>query len=222
MEQALFPLTIGNMRSPDDRIVLQAIEFWSTVCEEESYLIEEAEEAMEYGEQPERDCQYFARAALSQVIPLLLWLLTRQDEDADEDEWNPSMAAATCLSLFAQTVRDEIVPPVVPFVESNIRNQDWHNREAAVMAFGSILDGPSSEVLQPLVSQALAVLIEMTQDPSVLVKDTAAWTLGRICDMHVVCINIELHLQNLIGALLKGMEDSPRVAANCAWVINLF
>ena len=46
------------------------------------------------------------------------------------------MAAGTCLALLAQTVGDEIVPPVVPFVEQNIRNTDWRFREASVMAFG--------------------------------------------------------------------------------------
>ncbi len=46
------------------------------------------------------------------------------------------MAAGTCLALFAQCVENDIVAPIVPFVEQNIRNADWHFREAAVMAFG--------------------------------------------------------------------------------------
>jgi importin subunit beta-1 len=41
------------------------------------------------------------------------------------------------MSLFAQCVEDDIVALIVPFVEQNIRNPDWHFREAAVMAFGS-------------------------------------------------------------------------------------
>jgi hypothetical protein len=49
------------------------------------------------------------------------------------------MAAGTCLSLFAQCVEDDIVAPVVPFVEANINNPDWKFREGAVMAFGNLL-----------------------------------------------------------------------------------
>ena len=86
------------------------------------------------------------------------------------------------------------------------------------MYIGSILDGPESRILQPLVSQALPVIIEMMQDSSGLVKDTAAWTLGRISEYHPDCIKTDLYLQNLISALLRGLEDIPRVAANCAWV----
>lgn len=219
MQQALFALTIEGMRHEDENIALQAIEFWSTVCDEEIVLEEEAMEAAEYGEQPSALSQHFAKAALSEIVPTLLWLLTQQEEDADEDDWNKSMAAGTCLSLLAQCVHDDIVAPVVPFIEQNVRNGDWRMREASVMAFGSILEGPTSAILQSLVSQALPVIIEMTQDPVVQVKDTVAWTLGRISDLHPSCIHPELHLPNLVTALLRGLEDSPRVASNCAWAL---
>ena len=128
---------------------------------------------------------------------MLLSLLTRQDEDADEDEWNVSMAAATCLSLLAQTVADAIVPAVIPFIESNIKSADWHQREAAVMTFGSILDGPDPDVLTPLVTQALPILLVMTtRDSNMMVKDTVAWTLGRICDLNVSSLKPDEHLHS--------------------------
>ena len=57
---------------------------------------------------------------------MLLQLLTRQDEDAEEGEWNVSMAAGTCLAFLAQAVHDTIVPPVIPFIEANIKQDNWH------------------------------------------------------------------------------------------------
>jgi len=71
------------------------------------------------------------------------------------------MAAATCLSLLAQCVQDSIVSPIIPFVEGNIRNADWKYREAAVMAFGSILEGPSPTLLEQLVAQVRVLLMEI-------------------------------------------------------------
>ncbi|KAJ1939038.1 karyopherin Kap95, partial [Linderina macrospora] len=191
MEKALFGLTVIGMKSDVEKISLQAIEFWSTVCDEEIELSLEEAEMQELGQQFDRTNFQFANTALQQVLPTLLFLLTKQDEDADEDEWNVAMAAATCLSLIAQTVENNIVPPVIPFIEQNIRNQDWHFREAAVMSFGSILDGPEASVLMPLVSQALPVLIEMVKDPQLQVKDSAAWTLGRVCELLIECIQID-------------------------------
>lgn len=152
-------------------------------------------------------------------MPVLLSLLSRQDEDADEDEWNVSMAAATCLSLLAQTVADAIVPAVIPFIEAHIKSQDWHLREAAIMTFGSILDGPDPAVLTPLVTQALPILIEMMRDENVLVKDTNAWTLGRICDLLIIAIKPDVHLHSLITALVAGLEDKPRIVVNCCWAL---
>ncbi|KAL5520367.1 hypothetical protein ACEPAG_9591 [Sanghuangporus baumii] len=219
MERALFGLTVLGMKHPEESIALQAVEFWSTVCEEEIELAIEAAEAAEYGEPPETESKNFAKIALPEIVPVLLTLLTHQDEDADEDEWNVSMAAGTCLSLLAQTVADSIVPSVIPFIEANIKAQDWHQREAAVMTFGSILDGPDPAVLAPLVIQALPILIEMTRDENVLVRDTVAWTLGRICDLNVTALKPDEHLQPLISALVTALNDKPRIVANCCWAL---
>ncbi|KII83643.1 hypothetical protein PLICRDRAFT_180247 [Plicaturopsis crispa FD-325 SS-3] len=219
MEQALFGLTVMGMKNPDERVALQAVEFWSTVCEEEIELAIEAQEAAEYGEIPEHECKYFSKIALPEIIPVLLLLLTRQEEDADDDEWNVSMAAGICLSFLAQAVQDHIVPAVIPFIEAHIKSQDWHQREAAVMTFGSILDGPDPAQLTQLVNQALPLLIDMMSDSNVHVKDTTAWTLGRICDLLIQTIKPDVHLHPLISALVNGLQDSPRIVANCCWAL---
>ncbi|KAH8109142.1 armadillo-type protein [Phellopilus nigrolimitatus] len=185
MERALFELTVLGMKHPEESISLQAVEFWST--------------AAEYGEAPETESKNFAKIALPEIIPVLLGLLTRQDEDADEDEWNVSMVAATCLALLAQTVPEAIVPA------------------AAVKTFGSIPDGPDPTVLTPLVTQALPILVDMTRDENLHVKDTVAWTLGRICDLLVVTLKPDEHLHPLISALVNALEDKPRIDANCCW-----
>lgn len=178
------------------------------------------DQAHEYGEVPETESKFFAKIALPEILPVLLQLLTRQEEDADEDEWNVSMAAATCLGLLAQAVSDNIVAAVVPFIEANIRSQDWHFREAAVMAFGSILEGPDPGVLTPMVHQALPILIDMMTDSNIHVKDTVAWVLGKICDCLIGSIKIDVHLHPLVSALVSGLRDNPRIAANCCWALN--
>ncbi|KAJ3711841.1 armadillo-type protein [Lentinula guzmanii] len=219
MEQALFGLTVVGMKHPDERVALQAVEFWSTVCEEEVELALELQEALEYGEVPERESKNFAKIALPEIVPVLLMLLTKQEEDADEDEWNVSMAAGTCLTLLAGAVADAIVPAVIPFIEAHIKSEDWHHREAAVMTFGSILEGPDPIVLTPLAEQALPLLINMMADTNVHVKDTTAWTLGRICDILITVVKPDVHLHPLISALVGGLQDSPRIVVNCCWAL---
>ncbi|GAA5845418.1 hypothetical protein JCM11251_005067 [Rhodosporidiobolus azoricus] len=219
MERALFGLTVLGMKHADENVALQAVEFWSTVCDEEIELALEAEEAAEYSEAPERESAHFARVALPEILPVLLLLLTKQDEDATDDEWNVSMAAGTCLALLAQCVGDGIVSPIIPFVEGNIKSADWRYREAAVMAFGSILDGPEEKILAPLVEQALPTLIEMMADPSAHVRDTTAWTLGRVSDVLVKSIKLDVHLPPMVSAVVGGLDQSPRIVSNCCWTI---
>lgn len=57
----------------------------------------------------------------------------------------------------------------------------------------------------------------MINDPSEAVKDTTAWTLGRICEMLVEFITTA-DLPFVVQALIQGLGDTPRVASNCAWV----
>lgn len=220
MEQALFGLTVMGMKHSDERVALQAVEFWTTVCEEETELAVEAQEAAEYGDVPETESQFFAKVALPEIVPVLLHLLTKQDEDAEEDEWNVSMAAATCLQHLATAVQDSLVPAVIPFIEAHIKSSDWHFREAAVITFGSILEGPDPSVLTPLVNQALPLLVDMMSDSHESVKDTTAWTLSRICDVLVQTIRPDIHLHPMASKLVEGLRDSPRIAFHCCWALN--
>ncbi|KAI0277890.1 karyopherin Kap95 [Russula aff. rugulosa BPL654] len=220
MERALFGLTVMGMKSEEEAVALQAIEFWTSVAEEETNLESDYLDAQEGLLDGDVDPpKYFAKIALPEVVPVLLQLLTRQDEDAEEGEWNVSMAAGTCLSFLAQAVHDPIVPAVIPFIEANIKQENWHEREAAVMAFGSILVGPDPTVLAPLVNQALPILINMMSDPQSQVKDTTAWTLGRICESLITSIKPDVHLHALVSALVAGLQDSAHIIANCCWAL---
>lgn len=76
-----------------------------------------------------------------------------QDENDDDDDWNPCKAAGVCLMLLATCCEDDVVPHVLPFIKEHIKNPDWRYRDASIMAFGSILEGPELNQLKPLVVQ---------------------------------------------------------------------
>lgn len=87
------------------------------------------------------------------------------------------------MMLLATCCEDDIVPHVLPFVRDNIKHPDWRHRDAALMSFGSILEGPDPSQIKPMVEQAMPMLIELMKDNSVVVKDTAAWTIGQSCNV---------------------------------------
>jgi importin subunit beta-1 len=161
----------------------------------------------------------FARVATPEVVPVLLLLLTKQDEDAADDEYDLSRAAYQCLQLYSQAVGSLLIPHVLGFVEQNLRHEDWHHRDAAVSAFGAIMEGPDEKVLTPLVKQALPVLISMVNDKDAHVQDSAAYALGRICESVPEAIEPQAHLSPLIGSLFSGLSSNPKMAASCCWAL---
>lgn len=220
MQQALFPITLEAMKSDIDEVTLQGIEFWSNVSDEEVDLAIEDTEAAEAGRPPQRTSRHYAKGALQYLVPVLMTKLTKQEEFDDEDDWNPSKAAGVCLMLLATCCENAIVPYVLPFVKDNIKNSDWRYRDAALMAFGSILGGLDSGTLRPLVEQAMPTLIELMYDPSVVVRDTAAWTFGRICEIIPEAAINQTYLKPLLESLVNGLKAEPRVAANVCWAFT--
>ncbi|KAI8848989.1 armadillo-type protein [Chytridium lagenaria] len=206
MEQALIALTLSGMKLENDKIALQAIEFWSTVCEEESIRI-----------QDKTLCYNFSKIASKNLVDVLVFLMTKKDAHDDEDEWNVPMAAATCLSFLANAVQNDILGLIVPWIQKQLLATTGTTEKP--LSWRSILDGLSDDAIMMLVQMAFPSLIKiMQEDPNVLVKDTAAWALGRICEK-LDAKQLGAMLTPLIEVVLKGLNDQPRVATNCAWCI---
>ena len=222
--QTLFQLTFNTIRNDVETVALQAIEFWSTLAEEEMELMDLAAELVETGQPvpPESVCVGYVKAALEHLCPLLMETLTKQDEEVeiDDSSWNLSMSGATCLTLVANTVEDAIVPAVMPFVQQHIKSDNWRYREAATMAFSSILEGPGDEAIGQYVNQAIPVLLAALSDENDLVKDTTAWTIGRICDFHVRSIPEDTFPTLVNGLASKLLTETPRVSSQACFGIH--
>lgn len=218
MEKALYGLTVSGMHSPDDKVACMAVEFWSTVCEEEMDITIQKEEY------PTVMLEHFnfATVAIHDVVPNLLTLLTRQNEDPEDDDWSVAMAAAACLQLFAQCTGNYVLSPTLEYVSANIGKVDgeesWRNREAAVMAFGSILDGPDNSALVAMVGQALESILNLINDEFLQVKETVTWCIGKIADTVIDSLD-EQRLPQVMNCLAIGLQQHPKVWTNCCWAL---
>jgi importin subunit beta-1 len=122
--------------------------------------------------------------------------------------------------LFANCCEDDIVVHVIPFVQANIKNADWKFRDAAVMAFGCIMEGPEPKTMKPLAEDALPTLVSLMADENVVVRDTTAWALGRICEVVSEAPLNPLYLPSLLNALVAALQAEPRVASNACWALS--
>ncbi|KAG1660011.1 hypothetical protein FOA52_009831 [Chlamydomonas sp. UWO 241] len=219
----LYNITVKAMKEDQEEVALQAIEFWSTICDTEAELLDDPSS--------EEPCHNFMKAAIPHLTPVLLEQLIKQEEGQEQDEsgWSLSMAAGTCLGLCARVVGDDIVPLVLPFVQANISKnttpEDWRLREAATFAFGLVLDGPDPAAFTETVRQALAFLLQAMSDPHPYVKDTTAWTIGRVFEfMHSSDIEPPIVTQEtlppIIAVLTKSLTDSPHIVYRVCCAIS--
>lgn len=205
----IFQLTSVAIKTDDQLVGQKAIEFWSTVCDTESEFVD----ILKQGGEPEDPYLRIAEQAASQLVPLLLETLTKQEEDITDESWNISMAAATCLESLAAAIEDNIVDLVIPFIGGNINSPEWRVKEASIMAFSCIMDGPSGDKLTPIVASALPVILECFRDQSPHVRDTATWTVARICQFHTRALSVDL-IPTLMTGLVAALEDEHTQVAS--------
>ena len=68
------------------------------------------------------------------------------------------------------------------------------------------------------VSQNMETLINLMEDDMVQVRDSAAWTIGRVCEQVPTAVLNEQYLTKLLETMAKGLQGEPRVATNVCWV----
>ena len=128
---------------------------------------------------------HYVKAALRHLVPILLDNMTKAEDDGDEDSetsWNLAKASTVCLNLVAQTTKDDVLEHVMPFVNKHISSPDWRHRDAAILAFGNLLDGPHPPKVLQIVMDVLPYFLNVLKvDNNVAVKDSAGWAIGTIC-----------------------------------------
>jgi importin subunit beta-1 len=215
----IFNLTLNSIKTEKEDVAQQAVEFWSTLCDEEMTIMEEISEHTSFNMPPPRECKGYIKAAVKFLVPVLTEAMTKQEDDADPEDWNLAMAAGSCLNLCANTVEDEIVPHVMPFIQNNIHSNDWKFKEAALFAFGSIMEGPMTYI-RTVIPSTIPFMLTTLKDNSLEVRDTTAWTLSRICHMHHQCIGS--HMDSLVKALGESLNDDARVVKHvCFGILKL-
>lgn len=217
----MFTLTTTAIQQDREEVAMQALEFWCTICDVEMEKIEEIENQDDEQREPHVYLKITEQAA-PLLVPIVLELLTKQKQDYSdpESEQDIHSRAQITLQQFSNTIKEAILPHTLPFVTSNFSSSEWRRRDAAVFAFGTILEGPSPESLRAIVMQALPPLIPFLQDPINLVRDTSTWTIGRIFQYHRDSISPEL-IPTVVGALAQTLDDaSSSVCSQACFALN--
>jgi importin subunit beta-1 len=66
----------------------------------------------------------------------------------------------------------------------------------------------------------MPVLLKLMGDENVIVKDTTAWTIGRICEILPDVPLASRYLQHLLEVIVSNLFSEPRVASNICWALS--
>ncbi|XP_028113616.1 transportin-1-like isoform X7 [Camellia sinensis] len=218
-------------KDPDDEVSLEACEFWSAYCgtelppenlreflphlipillsnmvyadDDESLVVSE-----EDGSLPDRDQDLRPRFHSSRFHG------SENAEDEDDDVvniWNLRKCSAAALDILSNMFGDEILPTLMPIVQSRLSTTDdvaWKEREAAVLALGAIAEGCING-LYPHLSEIVAFLTPRLDDKFPLIRSISCWTVSRFSKFIIqeaaeeLAPRLEIILQHLMCAFGK-------------------
>ncbi|KAK0727405.1 armadillo-type protein [Lasiosphaeria miniovina] len=99
------------------------------------------------------------------------------DENPDE-KWTLRKCSAAALDVFANDFGGPVFTSILPYLQTNLKHQDWPPREAAVLALGAVAEG-CMDVVVPHLPELVPYLISLLEDPEPVVRQITCWTLGR-------------------------------------------
>lgn len=109
----------------------------------------------------------------SSLIAILLAGLQKINEDEedkflkdenDSQEWTVCLAATCALENMALVMKDEILSPVLHFIQPKLASNLWVDKYVGILAFGAILEGPSPATIISNISQAFESIIGFIAD----------------------------------------------------------
>lgn len=112
------------MNHGKDNEVIEAVELWSSICDEETSR-----------EESEQNNLQIIETVSKELVQVLFGAMTRASS-IDDDTLTPSSASATCLSLISTLIESKIIPIIIPLIETNIDHKDFHFRDASILALG--------------------------------------------------------------------------------------
>lgn len=193
-------------------VVLLAIEVWCSICDEEITRMEKRS--------LERASKGLIETAAPALLPVLLESLKKSDPESEGD-WTIPVAAACCISLLAEILKDIVIEPIMNFVVPNTASTDWKCKNGALLALAAILKGPNKKKMMELADQAIPMLINFLKDPKQEVRETTAWVFSKIAIYFPNIIKASFN--EVISSWLETLSDKPKISYQiCMSFCNLF
>ncbi|KAK5175526.1 uncharacterized protein LTR77_000665 [Saxophila tyrrhenica] len=137
-----------------------------------------------------------------------------EDDDLDfdpEDEWNLRKCSAAALDSLAQYFGRPVFEISLPWMQDNLQNKDWPNREASVLALGAIAAGCAQDV-EPHLPNLVPYMLSLLKDQQPVVRQITCWTLSRFVRWAAKLDDAgkKQFFEPMVGGVLERMLDKNK------------
>jgi importin subunit beta-1 len=191
------------MLQDDERVAIQAYEFWCSISDEEVTRLMNNREI----------------ACLSLKALPTLWSVMKHHylnrnvkaEKEDPDAWNNVRAASSLLENLCLCTNDTLIDYIFQMISEHINSENAKIRDSVMLAFGSILSCTTPK-LQAILPDAFEKILSMLADNEQDVRVTVAWCLKKISEYHSNIFKTnKVLLDTLIKVLIGNISGNKKV-----------
>jgi transportin-1 len=114
-------------------------------------------------------------------------------------DWTVRKGAAASLDCLSNTYRSEVLPHLLPRIETALKSPNWEQQEAAVLAVGAIAHGCLYD-LAPHLPNVMNLLLQMCSAQKPLLRSISCWTVSRYSSW--IC-----HPENAVQFLAPALQQ---------------
>ncbi len=209
---ALLGITKNHMLNDDERVSIQAYEFWCSVSDEEIKCLQQTGKSNCYCDRVLEE--------LFNIIKVHLMNRNIDKEKLNDDSWSNVKAASCLLTNLSLCTNDRLIKYVFDLISDNLNSENPKNRDSTILAFGSILETNHKTQLKSILPGAIPTILGMLEDKNNDVRYTVSWCIKKITELHSDSLQ-DVNLYNtFMTSLIQNFYNSKKVVVHILDAIN--
>ena len=213
----IFDLILITIEQDEDDVILKAIEFWSTLADEEFQINLNSIQALSEGRIPRSYSKQLIMKSGS-IMPFILLSFIENRKISENEDSNCKSATGLCLNLMSQAGPSEILPRLVDFIENQINLcSKLKSKYTAVFSLIAIFDGVGSKILYNHLFKTSFLWLSFLENENRELRGTVLFLFGKI--FQISPFLLRANLDQVVQILLKNLFYKKN-EANIFWILN--
>ena len=204
----IFDLTLITLEQDTDEVGFKAIEFWSTLADQEFQINVDSILALSEGTVPNCYSKKFIIKSGS-ILPFILLTFIENKKILDNEDWDGKSIVGSCLNLMIQAGPNEILPNVIEFIENKINvNSETRSKNTAVFSLIAIFDGIGSKMLYNHLFKTTFLWLSFSENDNLELKQATFFLFGKILQTSPFVLRASL--DQILNTILKSVSEKKK------------